>query len=53
MELPPLIAAEFAIKQQNVALSLIKKQAQINQQIANILTDSVSSIRGNTVNISA
>ncbi len=53
MEIPALLAAQQAITQQNVAMSLMKKQAQADQQVANILMDAVTAVRGNNVNISA
>lgn len=55
---PAAIAAEQAIAKQNVALSLVKQSAEVEQAIAGILEDAarsapVSSSRGSNVNISA
>lgn len=56
MQLPPTIAAESALTQQNLQLSLIKKTAQQGQAIANILDQAVQSApsggsRGTTIDI--
>lgn len=56
--LPPTIAAEAAINKQNVALSVIKSAADADQQIANILEQSlrsapVSQTRGVNLNTNA
>ena len=55
--IPPTIAAELALARQNVALSVIKQNAQADQAIASILAESVQTVaaasRGNVVNIRA
>ncbi len=43
MSLPPLIAAEAAMTRQNVALSVIKHNAEQGEVIAGILEDAVRS----------
>ncbi|MBL4804509.1 MAG: hypothetical protein JKY71_06550 [Alphaproteobacteria bacterium] len=52
---PAGIAAQAAITQQNVALSVIKQNAQADQAIAAILAESAETVaaatRGNNVNI--
>lgn len=58
MTLPPTIAAEAAITRQNVALSSLKRSADAEKQIANLLDKAIdnvptSSIRGNTLNTKA
>lgn len=50
--MPAAIAAQMAIVQKNVALSMIKQTADTQAQIADILMASVSG-RGGNVNISA
>lgn len=50
--LPATIAMQMAMTQQNVALSMIKKTAETQQQIADILMTTISS-RGNSVNLFA
>ncbi len=55
--IPGTLAMQMAIKQQNVALSMMKNTAQMQQQIANVLMEGANGIsaatRGTTVNISA
>lgn len=56
MTLPPVIAAEAALSRQNVALSMIKQSADVQKQVADILSQAtedvpVSSSRGSSVNI--
>lgn len=57
MQVPATIAAEAAILRQNVALASIKQTAKADQQIANILQDSLTNVaassRGNNVNLFA
>lgn len=57
MELPASIAAQAAITQQNVALSVIKQAAQADRQIANILENAIQNVPtsrlGGNVNFSA
>lgn len=57
MQVPATIAAEAALLRQNVALSTIKQAAKADQQIANILQDSLTNVaassRGKNVNFSA
>ena len=58
MTLPPTIAAEAAITRQNVALSAIKRNADAEKQIANLLEQAIdnvptSSLRGGKLNITA
>ena len=50
--MPAAIAMQMAMTQQNVALSMIKQTAQMQQQIADVLMATVSG-RGGNVNISA
>jgi len=50
--MPAAIAAQMAIAQQRVALSMIKQTADMQSQIADVLMASVSS-RGGVVNIAA
>jgi hypothetical protein len=50
--MPAAIAAQMAMAQQRVALSMIKQTAEMQTQIADILMASVSS-RGSVVNIAA
>ncbi len=55
---PAAIAAEQALAQQNVALSVVKKSAEAEQAIAGILEEALQSVpvnasRGANVNISA
>ncbi len=56
MQIPPTIAAEAALTQQNLQLSLIKKNAQQGQAIANIVEQAVQNAppggsRGTTIDI--
>ena len=58
MTLPPTIAAEAAITRQNVALSSIKRNADAEKQIANLLEQAIdnvptSPLRGSRLNITA
>jgi hypothetical protein len=58
MELPAGIAAEMALARQNVALSVIKQNAQAAQAIAGILGQAVqnvpvSPVRGSQLNLRA
>lgn len=58
MEIPDVLAAEMAIAQQNIALSMVKNAAETSQKIADILMQSAanvpaSGIRGTQVNFSA
>ncbi len=58
MDLPAAVATEAAMARQNVALSVVKKNAEQAQQVAQILDQSVRSApvdaaRGSNVNISA
>lgn len=58
MEVSAGIAAQLAMTRQAVALSVIKQNAQAQQQIASILQQAVenvpaSTVRGASVNISA
>lgn len=55
MEIPGDIAAQMAIAKQNVAMSLIKRSAQAEQQVAAILEQAIqnvptSSVRGSNFN---
>lgn len=50
--LPAAIAMQMAMTQQNVAMSMIKKSAEMQAQVADILMAAVSG-RGGNVNISA
>jgi|GEM_PF-2270475 len=50
--MPAAIAAQMAMVQQNVALSMIKKTAETQQQIADILMATVSG-RGGSVDLFA
>ena len=50
--LPAAIAAQMAMTQQNVALSMIKKTAETQQQIADILMATISG-RGGSVDLFA
>ncbi len=45
MEIPATIAIQSALERQNVALSLIKRNADQQQQIAKILEDSAQSTK--------
>jgi hypothetical protein len=56
--IPPGIAAQMALNQQNVALSVIKQAADADKAIANILQTAADSVpastsRGGNVNIRA
>lgn len=55
--LPAGIAAQQALNQQNVALSVIRSSAESDQAIAEILTEATDSVptgsRGSIVNITA
>lgn len=58
MQLPAAIAANAAIDRQNVALSMIKHNAEQGQAVAQILEDSarsapISQSRGSNINLSA
>ena len=58
MTLPPAIAAEAAMTRHNVALSSLKRSADTEKQIADLLEKAIenvptSSIRGSTLNIKA
>lgn len=44
MSIPPTIAAEMALARQNVALSVIKQNAQQAQQVAQILEESMTTV---------
>ncbi len=44
MSIPPTIAAEMALSRQNVALSVIKQNAQQAQQVAQILEESMTTV---------
>lgn len=44
MDIPADIAAQMAIAKQNVALSLIKRNAQAEQQVAAILEQAVQNV---------
>ena len=55
MEIPGDIAAQAAIARQNVAMSLIKRSAQAEQQVAGILEQAIqnvptSPVRGSNFN---
>lgn len=57
MNVPPSIAAEMALARQAVALSVIKQNARMQQQMASVLEQAISSVpvsssRGANVNIS-
>jgi hypothetical protein len=56
-ELPAAIAAQMAITQNNVALSVVKSSAEADRAIANILQDAITNVptgsRGGNVNFSA
>ena len=49
--LPAQIAMQMAITQQRAAVSMIKQTADMQKQVADLLTASVSG-RGNAVNLS-
>lgn len=56
MDIPSAIAAQSAISRQNVALSVIKQNAEQSQKIAQILDQAVQSApvkggRGSNINI--
>lgn len=56
MDIPAAIAAEAALTRQNVALSVIKRNAEQSQQIAEVIEQAVqsapaSSARGTNLNI--
>ncbi|PZO83703.1 MAG: hypothetical protein DI626_08855 [Micavibrio aeruginosavorus] len=55
--MPAALAAQQAITQQNVALSMIKKSAEMQQQIADVILEGAQSVsassRGGIVNIAA
>ena len=57
VELPADLAAQQQMAQLNVALSGIKKSAEADQAIANILQESIQTVppssRGSSVNIKA
>lgn len=44
MSIPPTIAAEMALGRQNVALSVIKQNAEQAQQVAKILEESATTV---------
>lgn len=50
--MPAAIAAQMAMVQQNVALSVIKKTAETQQQVADILMATISG-RGGSVDLFA
>ena len=50
--IPAGIAAEQALTRQAIALETVKKSAEADRAIANILTASIDSSRGSNVNIS-
>jgi hypothetical protein len=50
--LPAAIGAQMAMAQKNVSLSMLKQQAQAQQQIADILMTTISG-RGQNVNLYA
>jgi len=50
----PLLAAQLAVNQQTVAISMIKKAAEMDAAIVEMVAESVStSSRGQSVNITA
>lgn len=55
--MPAAIAAQMAITQQNAALSMIKKSAEMQQQIADVILEGAQAVsassRGGIVNIAA
>lgn len=51
MQISSAIAAQLAITQQNVALSVIKQSAEADQAVAQILEASVDSQRGQNLDI--
>ncbi|MGN7438793.1 MAG: hypothetical protein ACTHOO_09140 [Alcanivorax sp.] len=58
MDIPAAIAAETALARQNVALSVVKSNAEQSEQLANIIEQTVQSApvngsRGANVNIKA
>lgn len=56
MEIPPDIAAQAAMTRQTIALEVIKKNADAEKAIANILDASLSvgpSARGSSINFTA
>ena len=50
--LPASIAAKMLLTQQNVSLSMMKQNAQVQQQMADILTTTIAG-RGQSVNLFA
>ncbi|WP_041802393.1 hypothetical protein [Micavibrio aeruginosavorus] len=57
-ELPAMIAANMAMTQQAIALEMIKQAADMQQQMVQMLQESVASVpvsssRGTAVNIAA
>lgn len=50
--LPPMMAMQMAVTQQNAALSMMKQTAQMQQQIADMLLASASG-RGGSVDFAA
>ncbi|AEP09122.1 hypothetical protein [Micavibrio aeruginosavorus] len=57
-ELPAMIAANMAMTQQAIAMEMIKQAADMQQQMVQMLQESVASVpvstsRGTTVNIAA
>ncbi len=58
MELPAAVAAETALARQNVALSVVKANAEQSEQLAQIIEETVQSApvngsRGTNVNVFA
>ncbi len=55
--IPAAIAAQMAITQKNVALSMIKQSANMQKQVVSMIAESAASLsaatRGNTINIAA
>lgn len=55
--MPAALSAQMAITQQKVALSMMKKTAEAQQQVANILLEGAQAVsassRGGIVNIAA
>ena len=49
MEIPGDIAAQMAMAKQNVALSVIKRNAQAEQQIASILEHAIQNVPASPV----
>ena len=51
MDIPAAIAAQTAITQQNVALSVTKQAAQADQAVAQILEESVQASKNRGTNV--